>query len=67
MSVVVNWKNVFKKHCEGPKAIVLICDYLDHSCNNEVKTLHIPYDRVAVDISAEYMSDIPDYLRIFRG
>ncbi len=59
MCVVVDWKNVFKKHCKGPKTIVLVCDYLDHSCNNEVKTLYITYDRVAIDISTEDMSDIP--------
>jgi hypothetical protein len=58
--IVVNWKNVFQKHCEGPKAIVFVCDHLDHSCNNEVKTLHIAYDRVAIDIGTEYMSHIPD-------
>ena len=67
MCVVVNWKNVFKKHCKGPKTIVLVSDYLDHSCNNEVKTLHIPNNRVTIDISTEYMSDIPDYLRILSG
>ena len=60
MRVVVDWKDVFKKHCKGPEAIVLICDHLDHSCNDEVKTLHITYDRVAIDISTEDMSDIPD-------
>ncbi len=60
MCIVVDWKNVFQKHCKGPKTIVLICDHLDHSCYNEVKTLHITYDRVAIDIGTEYMSNIPD-------
>jgi hypothetical protein len=63
--IVVDWKNVFKKQCKSPIAVVFIRDDLDHSCYNEVKTLDIANNRVTVDISSEDMPYISDNLRIF--
>lgn len=66
MRIVINRENILEEHGEGPKAIILIREYLDHSGENKVKTLYVAYHGVAIDVCTKDMSDVPDDLRVLK-